>query len=244
MPIEYNIEELQPVVRSAWLEVLRLLQSEGHSILSVSLPATKLALSAYYIIAPAEASSNLAKYDGVRFGNQAKEKGVPGNVLFATTRGKGLGDEVRKRILLGAYSLSASAIDNYFIQAQRVRRMVQQDFDRVFAMDNPLSGERSGNSVSEKVDLLLTPTAPSTPPTLASLTSRSSVETYGDDVMTVPASLAGLPALSLPILIGSNHGEQKRTSPVGIQVIAQYGDDDMVLEFAGDLERLMQSDRR
>ncbi|MCJ1316918.1 Trimeric GatFAB AmidoTransferase(AdT) complex subunit [Xylographa vitiligo] len=244
VPIEYNIEELQPVVRSAWLEVLQLLQSEGHSILSVSLPATKLALSAYYIIAPAEASSNLAKYDGVRFGNQAKEKGVPGNVLFATTRGKGLGDEVRKRILLGAYSLSASAIDNYFIQAQKVRRMVQQDFDRVFAMDHPLNGERSGNPVSEKVDLLLTPTAPSTPPTLASLTSRSSVETYGDDVMTVPASLAGLPALSLPILIGSNHGEQKRTSPVGIQVIAQYGDDDMVLEFAGDLERLMQSDRR
>ncbi|MCJ1384144.1 Trimeric GatFAB AmidoTransferase(AdT) complex subunit [Xylographa soralifera] len=244
VPTEYNIEELQPVVRSAWLEVLQLLQAKGHSILPVSLPTTELALSAYYVIAPAEASSNLAKYDGVRYGNQAREKGVSGNVLFATTRGEGLGEEVRKRILLGAYSLSASAIDNYFIQAQKVRRMVQQDFDRVFAMNNPLISERSGDSVSGKVDLLLTPTAPSTPPTLASLTSRSSVETYGDDVMTVPASLAGLPAISLPVPIESNPGKKERTSLVGLQVIAQYGDDDMVLEFARDLENLIPSDHR
>ncbi|MCJ1281386.1 Trimeric GatFAB AmidoTransferase(AdT) complex subunit [Xylographa opegraphella] len=244
VPKEYNIEELQPSVRSAWLEVLQILQTEGHPILPVSLPATELALSAYYVIAPAEASSNLAKYDGVRYGNRAREKGIPGNVLFAATRGEGFGEEVRKRILLGAYSLSASAIDNYFIQAQKVRRMVQQDFDGVFAMDNPLVSERSGDSVSEKVDLLLTPTAPSTPPTLASLTTRSSVETYGDDTMTVPASLAGLPALSIPVPIGSDHGEKKQTRPIGIQVIAQYGDDDMMLEFARDLEKLLQSDRQ
>ena len=243
VPQEYNIEELQPVVRSAWLEVLEFLQAEGHSIHSVSLPATQLALSAYYVIAPAEASSNLAKYDGVRYGNQAKQKDVLENVLFATTRGEGFGEEVRKRILLGAYSLSASAIDNYFIQAQKVRRMVQHDFDRVFAMDNPLLSKRSGVPVSEKVDLLLTPTAPSTPPTLASLTSRSSVETYGDDVMTVPASLAGLPAISLPVPFESNHGEKKQISPVGLQVIAQYGDDDMVLEFARYLEKLLQSEQ-
>ena len=227
-------------MRSAWLEVLLLLQVEGHSIISVSLPATELALSAYYVIAQAEASSNLAKYDGVRYGNRAKGKGVPGNVLFATTRGEGLGEEVRKRILLGAYSLSASAIDNYFIQAQKVRRLVQQDFDRVFAMDNPLISRCFQDPASEKVDLLLTPTAPSSPPTLASLTSQSSVETYRDDVMTVPASLAGLPAISLPVSIGCNQEEKQQTSPVGIQLIAQYGDDDVVLEFARDLEKLLQ----
>ncbi|MCJ1392029.1 Trimeric GatFAB AmidoTransferase(AdT) complex subunit [Xylographa bjoerkii] len=243
VPTEYNIEELQPGVRSAWLKVLQHLQAEGHSIYPVSLPATKLALSAYYVIAPAEASSNLAKYDGVRYGNQAGHKGVPGSVLFATTRGEGLGEEVRKRILLGAYSLSASAIDNYFIQAQRVRRRVQEDFDQVFAMDNPLISQRSGDPDSEKVDVLLTPTAPSTPPTLASLASRTSVETYRDDVMTVPASLAGLPAISLPVQMECNHKESERKSWVGLQVIAQYGDDDMMLGFAEDLENLLQSHR-
>ncbi|MCJ1401080.1 Trimeric GatFAB AmidoTransferase(AdT) complex subunit [Xylographa trunciseda] len=241
VPTEYNLEELQPVVRLAWLKVLQLLQAEGHSVHSVSLPATKLALSAYYVIAPAEASSNLAKYDGVRYGTQASQKGVLGNVLFAATRGEGLGEEVRKRILLGAYSLSASAIDNYFIQAQKVRRRVQEDFDRVFGMDNPLISQRFGDLASEKVDVLLTPTAPSTPPTLASLASRSSVETFRDDVMTVPASLAGLPAISLPVPIDSNHKDGERIRSVGIQVIAQYGDDDMLLEFAGNLENLLQS---
>ena len=241
IPMEYNIEELQPIVKSAWLKVLQLLQAEGHSILSVSLPTTRLALSAYYVIAPAEASSNLARYDGVRYGNHESRKGGAGNVLFATTRGEGFGEEVKKRILLGAYSLSASAIDNYFIQAQKVRRRVQQDFDRVFAMDNPLSSKSFGIPSTGTVDVLLTPTAPSTPPTLASLASRSSVDMYRDDIMTVPASLAGLPAMSVPVPVERTHNERHSADSIGLQIIAQYGDDDIVFECAGKLEQLLQS---
>ena len=206
----------------------------------MSLPSTKLALSAYYIIAPAEASSNLAKYDGVRYGNQAIEKQSEVDVLYSTTRGKKLGKEVRKRILLGAYSLSASAIDNYFTKAQKVRRLVQRDFDRVFAMPNPLLDVPHKSTESASVDILLTPTAPSTVPTLESLSERSSVNIYRDDVLTVPASLAGLPAMNVPIETEVKSPDGSNGSiPIGLQIIAQYGDDERVFEAAHALEEKM-----
>ena len=107
VPTEYNVEELNPVVRQTWLRSLRHLQSIGHEVYSVSLPATQQALSAYYILAPAEASSNLARYDGVRYGARDDANDAIGGILYAETRGKGFGDEVKRRILLGAYSLSA-----------------------------------------------------------------------------------------------------------------------------------------
>ena len=242
VPSEYNIAELEPIVRATWLKAIQSLEGKGHLVLPVSLPATKLALSAYYVIAPAEASSNLAKYDGVRYGNPASENEFPGNVLYATTRGEGLGDEVRKRILLGAYSLSASALDNYFLQAQRVRRLVQQDFDHVFALQNPLSSQHTQASEASRVDILLTPTAPSLPPTLASLANRSSVDTYRDDVLTVPASLAGLPAMSVPIPIDFEKAgvDPIAAGSIGLQIIAQYGDDDLVFRVAEVLEQINQ----
>lgn len=237
IPLEYNIAELSPIVRGTWLNALQFLSEQGHTIHPVSLPSTKLALSAYYVIAPAEASSNLAKYDGVRYGNQAAQKESQENVLYSTTRGEGLGKEVRKRILLGAYSLSASAIDNYFIKAQRVRRLIQRDFDRVFARHNPLLDARNRGTESAGVDVLLTPTAPSTAPTLDSLSERSSVDTYRDDVLTVPASLAGLPAMSVPIRSEVRKSDGGNGSmPIGLQIIAQYGDDDRVFEAAQALE--------
>lgn len=238
VPCEYNIAELQPVVRATWLKTLRFLEAQGHSIRQVSLPATKLALSAYYIIAPAEASSNLAKYDGVRYGTQATHEHDKGNVLYATTRGEGFGEEVRKRILLGAYSLSSSAMDNYFLQAQKVRRIVKDDFDRVFIMQNPLNDHSLEGIPVVGVDVLLTPTAPSTPPTIASLAHRSSVDTYRDDVMTVPASLAGLPAMSVPVMIDGEKVDTEAVDSVGIQIIAQYGDDDTVFNVAKILEEI------
>ncbi|KAI9870433.1 MAG: Trimeric GatFAB AmidoTransferase(AdT) complex subunit, partial [Pleopsidium flavum] len=152
VPVEYNIQELSAMVRDAWLCTIHHLQRLGHSVHQVSLPATKHALSAYYVLAPAEASSNLAKYDGVRYGIRNDDKDGIGGVLYANTRGKGFGDEVKRRILLGAYSLSAEAIDNYFLKAQKVRRLVQQDFNDVFAMPNPLLDVPDAHSELEGVD--------------------------------------------------------------------------------------------
>src|SRR5206468_2332464 len=119
------------------------LESRNHQIVPISLPLTKQALSAYYVLAPAEASSNLAKYDGVRYGRRSNHPldNVADDTLYAQTRGEGFGAEVKRRILLGTYSLSANAIDNYFIQAQKVRRLVQQEFDSVFKMKNPLHND-------------------------------------------------------------------------------------------------------
>ena len=234
IPMEYNIAELEPAIRASWLKAIQFLEKQGHSIHRVSLPATKLALSAYYIIAPAEASSNLARYDGVRFGNQATQKDTSDNVLYSRTRGEGLGKEVKKRILLGAYSLSASAINNYFIKAQKVRRLVQQDFDAIFAFPNPLLDQYQEATTSKVVDALLAPTAPSMAPSIASLVDRSSVDRYRDDVLTVPASLAGLPAMSIPIKLrlDDENVEHGFNNYAGLQIIAQYGDDDMIFKVA------------
>ena len=233
VPRQYNIAELEPAVRQTWLRTLHRLQSIGHSIHSVSLPTTEVALSAYYVIAAAEASSNLAKYDGVRYGNRSPQLNGPSHVLYATTRGASLGKEVKRRILLGSYSLSAGAIDNYFIQAQKVRRLVQDDFNKVFRLGHPLLPNKNTRSNSNAgVDFLVTPTSQSLPPTLDSIASKSSVDTFADDVLTVPASLAGLPALSIPVPIDpiSSPYNTKPTT-VGIQIIGQYGRDYGVLEF-------------
>lgn len=239
IPLEYNILELDPVVRATWLKTLKSLQKHGHTIHQVSLPHTKLALSAYYIIALAEASSNLAKFDGLRYGQQAIGGLAANGVLYAATRGKGFGEEVKRRILLGAYSLSASAMDNYFLQAQRVRRLVRSDFNKVFALPNPLlkrlSPDMSHNQ--EGVHVLITPTTTSMAPQLSAVANKSPVERYRDDVLTVPASLAGLPAMSVPIQTeGSADLPSNQLDTVGIQLIAQYGDDAMVFKVAQLLE--------
>ncbi|PGH02667.1 glutamyl-tRNA(Gln) amidotransferase subunit A, mitochondrial [Blastomyces parvus] len=257
VPTEYNIHELSPSVRTAWKRSITHLHALGHTIHPVSLPATKQALAAYYVLAPAEASSNLARYDGVRYGTRdtgAPDNAGPGGYLYASTRGAGFGSEVKRRILLGAFSLSADAIDNYFLQAQRVRRLVQGDFERVFRVGNPLlpadagdvnvgtSGDGEGKSCVKDdagVDVLVVPTAPTLPPTVESLKRASAVETYMNDVFTVPASLAGLPALSVPVqargLQGDSHGDGGFGS-VGIQVIGQFGDEEMVLHVGEMLE--------
>ncbi|OJD13833.1 aspartyl/glutamyl-tRNA(Asn/Gln) amidotransferase, A subunit [Emergomyces pasteurianus Ep9510] len=257
IPAEYNIHELSPTVRMAWQRSITHLESQGHTIHPVSLPATKQALAAYYVLAPAEASSNLARYDGVRYGTRdtdVPDNAGPGGYLYASTRGKGFGGEVKRRILLGAFSLSADAIDNYFLQAQRVRRLVQVDFERVFRLKNPLlpatnmriAGKTKQDGDDAAVDVLVVPTAPTLPPTVESLRRASPVETYTNDIFTVPASLAGLPALSVPVQVrglqgggdGSELGDGSgvRAGSVGIQVIGQFGDDEVVLNVGEMLE--------
>lgn len=233
IPAEYSIAELSPSIRSAWVTSLRTLTNTNKSIslIPISLPTTPQALSAYYVLAPAEASSNLAKYDGIRFGSRGPSPSdASADGLFATTRGAGFGPEVKRRIVLGAYTLSATAMDNYFIAAQRVRRLVQRDFDRVFVAGNPLHDGGDGVAGDDGgVDVLLHPTAPTLPPTIEEVRSQSPLEGYVNDVFTVPASLAGLPAVSVPVPCGDGQ-------VCGMQVVGQFGDDGLVLDVAEMLE--------
>ncbi|KAL0937511.1 glutamyl-tRNA amidotransferase [Colletotrichum truncatum] len=255
IPLEYNIEELDPQIRTAWSDAADLLQKSGVEIVPVSLPSTKHALSAYYVIAPAEASSNLAKYDGVRYGTRGDESDGAGEVLYSKTRGKGFGDEVRRRILLGAYSLSSEAMDNYFIQAQRVRKLVQRDFDRVFRLENPLydpqqfdlSDMKDEVELQDKlgpsqVDFLLCPTAPTFAPRIDEIKQQTPVQVYMNDVFTVPASLAGLPAISIPTRVKSAEAKADESRKVaGLQLIGQYWDDRRLLGVAKDLLRQLSA---
>ncbi|KAF3401871.1 Glutamyl-tRNA [Penicillium rolfsii] len=244
VPLEYNISELTPSVRQAWLLSLGHLQKQGHTIHPVSLPATKHALSAYYVLAPAEASSNLAKYDGVRYGTRydgPDSDGQPDGYLYAKTRGNGFGAEVQRRILLGTFSLSADAMDNYFIQAQRVRRLVQRDFNAVFAAAHPFAAASDAaetvQSTTADVDVIVCPTAPSPPPRLSDVSAGSSpLDAYVNDVFTVPASLAGLPAISVPVTVAESEQNPASDEMAGIQVIGQYGDDELVLKVGELLE--------
>jgi len=220
------------------MHTLSTLQKKGHTIHTVSLPTTRHALSAYYILAPAEASSNLAKYDGVRYGSSLIQEQVTSEVLFANTRRASFGPEVRKRILLGAYSLSAAAIDNYFIKAQKIRRMVQQDFDKIFRLPNVLTSENK--DVQERgVDALICPTSHAKPPSLDQIRQTlSPLDAYLADVFTVPASLAGLPAISVPVRApGEDANAEQGLSSYGIQVITQYGDDHQALTIADMLDQ-------
>ncbi|KAM5348879.1 hypothetical protein ACJ41O_008702 [Fusarium nematophilum] len=246
IPLEYNISELDPSIRTAWIAAASALEAQGATLVPISLPSTKEALCAYYVLAPAEASSNLAKYDGVRYGQRGEGSDAVGETLYSDTRGSGFGDEVKRRILLGTYSLSSEAMDNYFIQAQKVRRTVQQDFDRVFKLDNPLyepaqfdlsdMAEQTGMEDKRgplQVDFILCPTAPTFPPRLDELRGQSSVDVYMNDVFTVPASLAGLPAVSVPA------GVEGSRFPAGLQVIGQYWDDRRVLLLAERLRGIV-----
>ncbi|KAL8393387.1 hypothetical protein RB595_003236 [Gaeumannomyces hyphopodioides] len=281
VPLECNVDELDPAIRAAWAAAASLLQALGARVVPVSLPSTRHALSAYYVLAPAEASSNLAKYDGVRYGcggpDQQKQNGDAaddpddgcGGVLYAGARGAGFGDEVRRRILLGSYSLSSQAMDNYFVQAQRVRRLVRADFDRAFRLGNPLlehGGDGGGCGIGfdsdpdaaaadvvdladlpedvpladkrgpARVDFLLCPTAPTPPPTLDEAVRQTSLGSCVNDVFTVPASLAGLPTVSIPVrLYGGDDDGVDASRYGGLQLTGQYWDDARLLDVAAAL---------
>ena len=230
VPDEYNIEEMHPLVRNAWTLYLSALAANGNQVVPISLPTTKQALAAYYVLAPAEASSNLAKYDGVRYGIPRSQQ-APDNhngPLYSHHRGEFFGDEVKRRILLGTFTLSAGAMDNYFIQAQKVRRLVQHDFNSVFRLGHPLMDASQNNPSG--VDFIVVPTSPTPPPLISEVKRQSSLDSYVNDVFTVPASLAGLPAISVPVIPDDDmpHTPEKN---VGMQIIGQYGDDRKLLQF-------------
>ena len=200
VPKEYHMDGMPAEIDSLWAQGRKWLEGQGAECIEVSLPHTKYALPTYYIIAPAEASSNLARYDGVRFG--LRVEGETLDDMYELTRGEGFGDEVRRRILIGTYVLSAGYYDAYYIKAQKVRTLIANDFQKAF----------------EKVDVLLTPTAPSSAFPIGKKMDDP-VAMYMNDVFTVPASLAGLPAISLPT------GLDKEGLPLGLQLIGKPFDE-------------------
>ena len=215
LPREYFPPELDPAVRRACERAVRLLKEQGAAIREVSLPHTAYAVPTYYVIAPAEASSNLARYDGVRYGPRFNGAADVGS-LYRSTRGQGFGSEVRRRILVGTYVLSAGYYDAYYRRAQQMRALIAQDFRNVF---------------DRGVDLLFTPTTP-TPAFKAGEKLGDPIAMYLSDIFTVTANLAGLPAMSLPI------GRVKGL-PIGGQLIGQAFLEDEMIEAAYALERVV-----
>ncbi len=215
VPKEYFPPELDPAVRRACDRSIRMMKELGAAIREVSLPHTPYAVPTYYVIAPAEASSNLARYDGVRYGPRF-DGTADLRELYRATRGQGFGPEVRRRILVGTYVLSAGYYDAYYRRAQQMRALIAQDFRNVF---------------DRGVDLLFTPTVPS-PAFKAGEKLADPIAMYMSDIFTVTANLAGLPAISLPI------GRVKGL-PIGGQLIGQAFLEDEMLEAAYALERVV-----
>jgi aspartyl-tRNA(Asn)/glutamyl-tRNA(Gln) amidotransferase subunit A len=209
IPKEYRIEGVPAEIDRVWEQGIAWMRDAGAEIIEVSLPHTKYALPTYYIIAPAEASSNLARYDGVRYGQRVAPEHGNLTDMYEATRAAGFGAEVKRRIMIGTYVLSAGFYDAYFNQAQKVRALIARDFERVF----------------QEVDLLLTPTAPSAAFGLGEK-SNDPIAMYLNDVFAVPASLAGLPAISVPA--GLDH----QGLPLGLQLIGRAMDEQGVLNAA------------
>ncbi|MEM6476194.1 MAG: Asp-tRNA(Asn)/Glu-tRNA(Gln) amidotransferase subunit GatA [Pseudomonadota bacterium] len=206
IPREYRMDGTDEAILASWEQGKEWLRDAGAEIVDVSLPHTKYALPAYYIIAPAEASSNLARYDGVRYGLRDLPDGAGLQDMYAETRAAGFGDEVKRRILIGTYVLSAGFYDAYYTQAQKVRTLVARDFDQAFA----------------ECDLILAPTTPTASFPLGSL-DADPLTMYLNDVFAVPASLAGLPAMSVPATLNPDG------LPLGLQLVGKAFDEQMVL---------------
>ena len=214
IPEEYRVDGMPEEIEALWQQGIDWLKDAGAEIVEVSLPHTKYALPAYYIIAPAEASSNLARYDGVRYGLRDLPDGANLQEMYAATRAAGFGPEVQRRILIGTYVLSAGFYDAYYTQAQKVRTLIARDFERAWA----------------QCDLLLTPTAPSAAFALGEK-SADPLAMYLNDVFTVPSSLAGIPAMSVP------GGLDKDGLPLGLQIIGKPLDEQGVLNASLAIEQ-------
>ena len=217
LPREYRVDGMPAEIEQLWQQSAQWLRDQGAEVVEISLPHTHSALPAYYIVAPAEASSNLARYDGVRYGFRADAPdGLPEfsslEDMYATTRGEGFGPEVQRRIMIGAYVLSAGYYDAYYNKARRVRSLIARDFTEAF----------------EQVDAILTPTTPSA--AFGITEEPSGVEMYMNDVFTVPASMAGIPGISLPA------GLSSEGLPLGVQLLGRPFDEVGLLRVAQALE--------
>jgi len=219
IPSEYRIDGMAGEIDTLWQKGIQWLEAAGAETVEVSLPHTRYALATYYIVAPAEASSNLARYDGVRFG--LRVAGETLDEMYRNTRGEGFGAEVRRRVLIGTYVLSAGYYDAYYLKAQKVRALIARDFHRAF----------------ETVDVILTPTAPSDAFAIGEKMDDP-ITMYLNDVFTVPTNLAGLPGISVPA------GLSARGLPLGLQLIGRPFDEETVFRAAGALEEAAGFDAR
>jgi len=213
IPKEYSIHGTPKEVTQIWENAIKVLEKQGVRIKNISLPHTKYALPTYYIIAPAEASSNLARYDGVKYGFRSNELDSL-DEMYENTRGQGFGKEVKRRILIGTYVLSAGYYDAYYLKAQKVRKLIANDFNEAF----------------KECDFIVTPTAPSGAFPLNEK-QHDPIKMYLNDVFTVPASLAGLPGISIPF------GKDKNNLPLGIQILGKHFDEQKIFNTALSLEK-------
>ena len=212
IPKEYRIENMPVEIDELWKKGINFLKDAGVIIKDISLPHTMYALPAYYIVAPAEASSNLARYDGVKYGHRSKGKNLI--EMYENTRSEGFGDEVKRRILIGTYVLSSGYYEAYYLKAQKVRQLIKQDFDNSF----------------KSVDAILTPSTPNSSFKMGEK-EGDPVSMYLNDIFTVPVNLAGLPAISVP------SGYDKKKLPLGLQLIGKPFDEQTILNLSLALQK-------
>ncbi len=213
VPREYRIEGMPAEIEKLWADGVAYLKAAGAEIVDISLPHTRTALPAYYIVAPAEASSNLARYDGVRYGLRVPGKDI--SSMYENTRRAGFGPEVRRRIMIGAYVLSAGYYDAYYVRAQKIRTLIRQDFEKVYA---------------QGVDAILTPATPSAAFGIGEKGSADPVEMYLNDVFTVTVNMAGLPGIAVPAGLSGDG------LPLGLQLIGRPFDEETLFSMASVIE--------
>ena len=213
VPKEYILPDIPEDISKIWEQAIKSLERGGVKVKNISLPHTKYALPAYYIIAPAEASSNLARYDGVRYGFRSEE-GTSLDEMYELTRSEGFGKEVKRRVLIGTYVLSAGYYEDYYMKAQKVRRLISNDFNEAF----------------NECDFILTPTAPS-PAFPIGEKEDDPIKMYLNDIFTVPASLAGIPGISIPF------GKSQNGLPLGIQLLSKHFDEQLIFNAGLYLEK-------
>ncbi|MGO9944630.1 MAG: amidase family protein, partial [Rhodoblastus sp.] len=213
IPREYRLDGMSPEIIALWEQGIAWLREAGAEIRDISLPHTRHALPAYYIVAPAEASSNLARYDGVRYGLRKTGKDI--SDLYEKTRAEGFGKEVRRRIMIGTYVLSAGYYDAYYLRAQKIRTLIKRDFDLAYA---------------DGVDAILTPATPSPAFALGEKGSADPVEMYLNDVFTVTVNMAGLPGLVVP------GGLSADGLPLGLQLIGRPFEEETLFSLGQALE--------
>jgi len=211
IPKEYRIDSMPKEIEKLWSKGIELAKDCGAEIIDISLPHTNYALATYYIVAPAEASSNLARYDGVKYGFRSSGKNLID--MYEKTRSEGFGDEVKRRIMIGTYVLSSGYYDAYYLKAQKVRKLIKNDFDEAY----------------KKVDAILTPSTPSSAFKIGEKTNDP-VSMYLNDIFTVPVNLAGLPAISIP------GGLDAKGYPLGLQIIGKAFDEQNILNIAFAME--------
>jgi aspartyl-tRNA(Asn)/glutamyl-tRNA(Gln) amidotransferase subunit A len=217
IPKEYRMDGMPEEIETLWQDGIAMMKDAGAEIVDISLPHTKYALPAYYVIAPAEASSNLARYDGVRYGHRATlEAGDGITEMYENTRAEGFGHEVQRRVMIGTYVLSAGFYDAYYNRARRVRSLIKKDFEDVFA---------------QGIDSILTPATPSAAFGLGEMTDADPVAMYLNDVFTVTVNLAGLPGIAVPT------GQSRQGLPLGLQLIGRPWEEADLLSSAYALEK-------